>query len=302
MNEALLDQGRRELISRIVSRYEGNSKIKTVIEPLSFYVSHEPTEMLATLYEPSICVIFQGAKAVGMGEELFHYDPHKFLLASVHTPARVRITEASQARPYMGMTLTFSMEQIFEVLQEIGEVKGHASDSQRSLYFGPMEPRLFNPVQRLVRLLDTPQDAKVLAPLIIKEILYILICGEGGEFIRQYIRDGHSTQRVVKAITQIKEHFAETLNVKELAKSVGMSESSLYANFKKITAMSPLQFQKQLRLQTARQLLLSQNITATEVAYEVGYESPSQFSREYSRMYGLSPKADANRMAGDSAV
>lgn len=296
MSNTALNHYREEIKSKIESEFRDENLIQTPIEQLSFYYSDTPTDMLATVYEPSVCIIVQGAKEVGLGEELIPYDPEMYLLASVHMPARVRITEASPERPYMGLTITFTMEQIFDVLKEMPPVPRHLGGSKRGLYFGAMQHRLLEPVTRLIRLLDSPQDIPVLAPLIIKEILYTLISDEGGDIIRQYVRDGSAEQRIVEAITKIKEEYREPLNVKELARSVSMSESSLYHNFKKITAMSPLQFQKNLRLQEARQLLMSRDIEAAQVAFEVGYESPSQFSREYSRMYGASPKADVQRI------
>ncbi len=301
MNPSIFD-GPRDAIKKIIaSSYRGENLIQTAIDPLTFYYSDAPTEMLATVYEPSVCIIVQGAKEVGVGEELIPYDPEMYLLASVHMPARVRIAEASPERPYMGLTLSFTMEQIFEVLHEMPTSPRRSGKSQSGLYFGQMQPRLMDPVTRLVRLLDSPQDIPVLTPLIIKEILYMLLNDEGGGIIRQYLMDGSATQRVVEAITKIKEAFKEPLNVKELARSVSMSESSLYHNFKQITAMSPLQFQKSLRLQEARQMLMAQNIEAAQVAFEVGYESPSQFSREYARMFGLPPIADTRQeMAGGS--
>ncbi|MBO1926769.1 helix-turn-helix domain-containing protein [Thiomicrorhabdus sp. 6S2-11] len=151
-------------------------------------------------------------------------------------------------------------------------------------------------VCRLVNTLESPEKIKVLAPVYLKEILYYLLKGEGGKFVRHYMKEGSSAQKVVQAITLIKDQFTESLNVSDLADQVGMSESSLYSIFKKITNMSPLQFQKTLRLQTAKQLLTLNNLPVNETAYKVGYESPSQFSREYSRMYGVSPKADAMKV------
>lgn len=133
-------------------------------------------------------------------------------------------------------------------------------------------------------------------PLIIKEILYILLNGESGEFLKQYVMEGSITNQIVKVISEIKNNFTETLNVKELAEKFDMSESTLYHNFKKITMLSPIQFQKKLRLEEAKQLLLNQKIDVNEVAFVVGYESPSQFSREYSRMFGLPPKAHINSL------
>ena len=290
------DQKRQELADRIIAKYEGDNLMHTPLEALTFYANPNKTGLLATLYEPSLCIIAQGAKEVSWGDKTLNYHAGMYLLASVPTPAHVRIVEASKEKPYAGLTITFSMEQIFEVLKEINnDNEGPLSDTPDSLYVTNMDERLQDAVLRLVRLLDTPEDIKVLAPLITKEILYMVMRTEGVDLIRQFIREGSLTQRVVKAISGIKEEFSEKLNVKELAKSVGMSESSLYANFKKITRMTPLQFQKQLRLQEAKRILLTQEIEIAQAAYEVGYESPSQFSREYSRMFGLPPKEDIKR-------
>jgi len=283
---------REEIKSRIEAAYHDENLIHTSIDQLHFYYKTEPTEMLATVYEPSVCIIVQGAKEVGLGDELIPYDPDTYLLASVHMPARVRIAEASLEKPYAGLTITFTMEQIFDVLKDISSMPKSTSSSKSGLYFGEMQHRLIDSVTRLVMLLDYPEDIPVLSPLIIKEILYTVMSSEGGDIIRQYVKNGSVEQRVVKAITKIKNEFKEPLSIKELARSLSMSESSLYQNFKKITAMSPLQFQKNLRLQEARQLLMSQNIEAAQVAFAVGYESPSQFSREYARMFGLPPIAD----------
>ncbi|MDD5051589.1 MAG: AraC family transcriptional regulator [Sulfuricurvum sp.] len=285
----------QELKNRIETTYAGEERIETAIDALRFYLISNPTEMLATVYNPSICIIVQGAKKVGIGEELLGYDPYTYLLASVHMPANVRVSEASPEHPYMGLTITFTMEQIFDVLKDLGPVSKPQGGPKRGLYFGDMQLRLLEPITRLVRLLDSPEDISIMTPLILKEILYVLMRDQGGDFIRQFIMDGNAAQRVAQAITKIKENFKEPLNVKELARSVSLSESSLYHNFKKITAISPLQFQKQLRLHEARLMLMSQDIEAAQVAFEVGYESPSQFSREYARMFGLPPKAHTNR-------
>ncbi|MDD2358662.1 MAG: AraC family transcriptional regulator [Thiovulaceae bacterium] len=289
------DNYRQELKSIVQSKYVGNERITTSIDALRFYHISNPTQMIATVYEPSICIIVQGAKAVGLGDELHGYDPDSYLLASVHMPAHVRVSKASPEHPYIGLTISFTMEQIFNVLKDLGTVSKSQRSPKRGLYFGDMQLRLLEPITRLVRLLDSPEDIPIMTPLILKEILYVLMRDEGGDFIRQFIMDGSAAQRVAQAITKIKENFKEPLNVKELARSVSLSESSLYHNFKKITAISPLQFQKQLRLHEARLKLISQDIEASQVAFEVGYESPSQFSREYARMFGLPPKADAQQ-------
>lgn len=292
MNTATLKNVRQGLIDYIYSAYNGESNIQTSFKSLSFFVNDKPTEMLSILYEPSLCVIVQGEKEVGIGEELIRYNPDMYLLSSVHMPAKVRITNASPEKPYMGFTVTFSMEEIYDVLKQMDFFDEPQNKDQEGLYFGKMEVELLDSVLRLIQTLHSPEKIKILAPLYIKEILYFLIRGEGGQFIRHYMKEGSSTQKVVQAISFIKDRFSDNFSIKDVAETVGMSESSLYSLFKKITTMSPLQFQKTLRLQEARQLLTIHNLPVNQTAFKVGYESPSQFSREYTRMFGLSPKAD----------
>jgi AraC-like DNA-binding protein len=288
----------QEIIEFVQTRYEKDEIINTDIEALGFHYTSQPSEeFLVTVYEPSLCVIVQGSKAVSLGNEIVQYSSEQYLLASVHLPAKVKIVEASQNRAFLSLKIIFSMEQVFDVLRELeDDTKKFFQKPQRGLYFGEMDAKLLEPIVRLVRLLDAPQDIRVLSPLIIKEILYILMCDKGGDFIRQFVMDGSATQRIVEVITKIKNDFKEPINFKELAKSVSMSESSLYQNFKKVTFMSPLQFQKNLRLQEAKRILLTQKVSVAQTAFEVGYTSPSQFSREYARMYGLAPKMDKKRL------
>ncbi|MGE4397901.1 MAG: AraC family transcriptional regulator [Campylobacterales bacterium] len=283
-----------ELVKRLNTVFTKDGELATDIGGFGFFRSCEPSEFTTAIYEPSLCIAVQGTKAVGFGDELFSYSPSTYLLSSVYMPLKVRIEKASTALPYYAIVLKFSMEEIFEAIKDMDNsgIK-ISSKPERGLYFGDMNIRLLEPLTRLVRLLDNPKDIPVLAPLIKKEILYIVMQGRGGDFIRQYIVDGSTTQRVVEAITKIKDNFREKLNFENMAKTIGMSESSLYHSFKKVTAMTPLEFQKSLRLREAKQMLLNQNTSAAEVAFAVGYESPSHFSREYARMFGLPPKADA---------
>lgn len=278
-----------------------DGSINTEISSLSFYVIPSTTELLTILYEPSLCIIFQGAKAIILDHKEYIYDPSRYLLASVHMPARVRIIEGSHEEPYIALKLTFTMEDVFEVIKETDKMHTlKPTTTERGLCFGDMTTELLDPLVRLIDLLDKPSKIKFMAPLIIKEILYLIIKDKGGDFIRKYLMDGSIVQQIVKVISKIKQDFAETLNMQELAKSYGMSESSLYHNFKKITMMSPLQFQKTLRLQEARSLLLTKNLGVTEIAFAVGYESPSQFSREYTRMFGLPPKTYAKAIQDET--
>jgi len=293
--DALFEAYRAELINKIEAKHEEDGVIKTAIPTLSFYYSKSTTEFATVIYEPSLCLVLQGSKAVILGEDNYSYDPSRYLLASIHMPSRVRIMEASDQKPYISLKLTFTMEDIFEVMKEIDTKPRVTSPTspELGLCFGDMSVSIIDPLSRLVRLLDTPNNIKFMSPMIIKEILYHVMTDKGGDFLRKYLMDGSIVQQIVKVITKIKQDFAENLNMKELAKSYGMSESSLYHNFKKVTMLSPLQFQKTLRLEEARRMLLTQDLEATEIAFAVGYESPSQFSREYARMFGLPPKAYA---------
>lgn len=298
MNE-LLDIYRKDLINFVKNKFNNKEGlINTSIPFLHFYSSTTLSEFVSVIYEPSICIALQGSKAVGFGDDMYGYNESKFLLASTHVPANVRIEEASVERPYVSLKITFTLEQIYEVLREINEISEKPKrKSDKGLYFDDMNMDLLNPISRLIKLLDTPQkNIDFLSPFIIKEILYVLLNGNSGEFLKQYVMEGSISNQVVKIITEIKNNFTQTLNIKEISKKMGISESSLYTNFKKITMLTPIQFQKKLRLEEAKQMLLNQNIDATQVAFLVGYESPSQFSREYSRMFGLPPKAHINQL------
>lgn len=270
--------------------------LQTDISNLDFYFSSEPTEFSAIMYEPSLCVILQGNKAVGFGDELYNYGPKEYLLSSTHIPAKVKILEASKEQPYVSFRIKFNLEDIYDVIKNIDPKKLMMSaKSEKGLFFDDLNEKLYESIYRLIRLLDESKEAiEYLSALMIKEILFILINDKSGYFLNKFAMKGTTSNKIVQAISEIKENFNEKLNVKELAQLIDMSESSLYQNFKTITSMSPIQFQKKIRLEEAKLMLFNQNIDASEVAFAVGYESPSQFSREYSRMYGMSPKAHAD--------
>jgi len=285
----------KHLIEKHASKEGGSS---TLVPSLRFFCAIAPSEFLHTLYEPSLCIIAQGSKAVGLGEEMFSYDKDKYLISSVHLPARVQIQEASVENPYLSLQLTFSMDQILEILKEVDEEEKSAQLPERGLYFGDNSSLLLDPVVRLVRLLENPKDIGILAPMLTREILYRIVQDKGSAVIRQFAKNGSLAQRVAKAITKIKNDLAEPLRIETLAKEVDMSTSSLHYHFKRVTTMSPLQFQKSLRLQEARRLLMVEAMDASNVAFQVGYESPSQFSREYARLFGLPPMRDVKRLRG----
>lgn len=196
----------------------------------------------------------------------------------------------------MGFKLEFTPSQILEVLHDSEIRVDPKENSKRAMFVSQIESFLLDAVIRLARLLDSPKDIPVLAPLFTKEILYRVLQGQNGIILEQIVMEGSSTHQIKDVIEQIMNNYESPLRIEELAEIANMSISSLHRHFKEITAMSPLQFQKQLRLQEARRLLLTESADASEVAYRVGYESASQFSREYSRMFGFPPKADIKRM------
>lgn len=293
--ESLIKQFQLNILELIKQKYTYtiNGEIQTEIPSLDFYFSKELTEFNTVIYEPSLCIILQGSKAVGLGEELYSYGPKKYLLSSAHIPAKVKILEASCEKPYISFRIKFSMEDIYDVIKNINPKKlAFNSKSEKALFFDDISEKLYEPINRLINLLNREkEEMNYLYPLVIKEILFILINDKSGYFLNKFAMQGTVSNKIVKVISEIKDNFNEKLSVKELADLIDMSEASFYQNFKTITSMSPIQFQKKIRLEEAKLMLLNQNIEASAVAFAVGYESPSQFSREYSRMFGMSPKA-----------
>ena len=284
---------RVNLITFLKNKFDMNGLIQSPLDSLDFYFSEEPTSFSSIMYEPSLCIILQGSKAVGFGDKMYGYKTNEYLLASTFVPANISVLEASKEEPYVSFRLKFTLEDIYEVLKNSNPNNiQYNKNSEKGLFFDEINERLYEPVSRLVKLIDRPvEDINYLSPMIIKEILYVLINDKSGYFLNKFAMEGTISNKIVKAISEIKTNFSEKLNVKELANSLDISESSLYQNFKTVTSMSPIQFQKKLRLEEAKQMIEVRNIEISEIAYLVGYESPSQFSREFSRMFDMSPKA-----------
>jgi AraC-like DNA-binding protein len=231
-----------------------------------------------------------------LGDETYVYDRSRYLAVSVDLPVVANVFEASPEEPYLCLTLAVDPRELASLIVETGRQAPPDDHDGRALYLSPLQAPLLDGFLRLVRLLDTPEDVAVLAPLVLREIDYRLLQSEQfGRLAQMAIGDGR-LRRVSGAITWIKDHFAETLQIETLARRVHMSASALHHHFKAATAMSPIQYQKRLRLQKARSLLLSGASSAEAIAYEVGYASASQFSREYARVFGQPPRRDAERV------
>lgn len=279
---------------------------RTAIDKLWLIRSSRPTEPLQVLHEPAVCIIAQGAKQVLLGDTRYAYDPAKYLVVSVDLPLSGHVTEASEHAPYLCMRLDLDPVLLASVVMERGLDGVRDTRIGRGLLLSATEPDLLDAATRLVRLLQAPGDIGFLAPLIVREIYYRLMMGEQGEAIRRIALAESKTQRISRAIAWIKTHYAEPISVEALAQQAGMSPSAFHQSFKAVTSLSPLQFQKQLRLQEARRLMIGKAIDAAKAGFEVGYESASQFTREYRRLFGEPPARDAARYrerdAGAAAV
>ncbi|UPO90145.1 AraC family transcriptional regulator [Niallia sp. Man26] len=282
----------KELIEFLERYTREDGYYDTAIPFLRFVRLSNTTDPDYSVYKPALFIVVQGTKEVTLGQEHFTYGPSDYLVASVGLPARARVLEASSDVPYLSLRIEFTASQILEVLSGT-EIQGTPIEKgERAIYVSQIESSLLDAVIRLVNLLDNPEDIQVLSPLFIKEILYRVLQGTHGNILRQTAIEGSHTHRIKEVIEYITNNYHKAFHSQEIADIANMSVASLYRYFKEVTAMSPLQFQKKIRLQQARHLLFSESTDAADVAFRVGYESPSQFSREYSRFFGLPPKED----------
>ena len=264
----------------------------TAISALRCIKLSAPSMQLPAVYEPSICVIVQGSKQVLLENEIYHYAPPQFLAVSVDLPLLGQVLQASADRPYLCLQIEIDSRQIADLVAQLGGTHWTRNDSARGLFVGTLDGAVQEAVLRLARLLETPKDISVLAPLMLREIYYRLLSGQYGAGIAQIAIAGSNMHTIGQIIRRMKSNLAAPVRVEELAAMANMSQSSFHEHFKAVTAMSPLQDIKRLRLTEARQILLSGTADAASTAYRVGYESASQFSREYARMFGAPPMRD----------
>lgn len=290
---ALQQQELVQLIERF-TREDGLQE--TAVPGLILYRTSQPSEPLHCLYEPALGLIVQGRKKVLLGEETFFYGPSEYLVVSVDLPVIGQVIEACPEVPYLSLRLTLDPKEISALLMELPVPPPMMQSSPRCLAVSGLDVSLQDAVLRLVRLLDTPEDIPALAPLVRREILYRLLRGEQCAQLRQIASSGTQGHRISRAVSWLRQNFHQPLQIERLANEVNMSTSALHHHFKAMTAMSPLQFQKHLRLQEARRLMLVEALDAASAGGRVGYESPSQFSREYSRLFGAPPLRDIARL------
>lgn len=253
---------------------------------------------------PSFCVIAQGSKDVYLGEERFRYDPYHYLLSTVELPIVIQQIEGTVERPHLSLRLNLEADLVASVLLEAGipSLRGKAR-SACAMDVSPLNESLLEASVRLMRLVDAPPtEARVLMPLVTREIVFRLLSGEQSVRLRHLAVLGGHTDRIARAIERLRHDFDKPLRIENLARDLGMSPSGFHEHFKAVTAMSPLQFQKQLRLQEARRLLLSGDVDAAGAGYRVGYEDVSQFSKEYKRHFGEPPLRDVERLRQTAQV
>jgi AraC-like DNA-binding protein len=286
---------REELVERIATALPEDGVLEAF--PGFFLArSSKLMESMQSVYQPAFCMVAQGGKYVLLGEELYRYDPRHYLIFTVDLPLVFHVEEASKALPYLGLLLNLDPSLVASVMMESGVEAKKGDTVVKAINASPIDTGLLDAVVRLVRLFGAPGEPKFLVPLTIREIVYRLLAGGQGARLGHLLTSTGDTRRISKAIEHLREHFDEPLKMDDLARELGMSVSGFHHHFKSVTAMSPLQFQKQIRLQEARRLMLGEDLDAASAAVRVGYEDPAYFSREYKKLFGAPPQRDIARL------
>lgn len=292
-----LEAGRAELAERIAQAQPGDGQVE--VRP-GLYLNRisSPHYAVHGILEPSCCVVVKGSKKVTLGEESFVYDAAHYLIATMGVPAFARIVHASPQQPYLSMRFLLDPAMVTSVILESGIIrqKGGTASDARAVDVSALSVDMLDAALRLVRAAESAEEYRVMAPLILRELIYRLLTGAQAVRLNQLARFGGQDHRMVRAVKLLSDHYAEPLRVEMLAEQLGMSVSGFHAHFKAATNMSPVQFQKQLRLQEAQRLMLSESFDAGQAAYRVGYEDQSHFSRDYKRQYGEPPARDIARL------
>ncbi len=262
-----------------------------------FLTRHSTTEVPRTsLNEAVFCVVAQGAKSVLLNKQRLIYDPSKYLLVSLDLPLVGQIEEASRSKPFLGLSLVLNLGEIASLMRDADLPHETAPPLRSGLMIGSMADDLLDAVTRFTSLLNKPDHIAVLSPLVRREIFYKLLLSDQGSLLRRIVRDNGKVQRVAAGLAWLRRNAVRPIKVEELAREMRMSPSGMHSWFRAVTSMSPLQYQKQLRLQEARRMLLAEALDAATVSRRVGYQSASQFSREYRRFFGVPPMQDIERL------
>jgi AraC-like DNA-binding protein len=286
---------RASVLARFAGVPAGQRDIVTAIPWLTLIRIAEPTPAGRGMLQPSLCLLVQGAKQMLIGPDVVDYGPGDYVLTAVEMPVAGQVTAATPALPYLGVRIDFDPREVASFILDM-QIEAPPARGQAATYVERADEPLLEVFARLLALLDKPRDIPVLSRLLRKELFYHLLMAPGGAALNAAVRGGGKEKAIGEAIMWIREHFDQPLRIEALAKAVRMSSSVLHRRFKALTVMSPLQYQKHVRLLEARKLLMAGGVEAATVAYQVGYESPSQFSREYRRLFGASPLQDAEHL------
>lgn len=286
----------KELVDLALAWSEGEDIRRTPIPFLQIVRSDRPTLPMPTVYTPCLCVVVQGEKLATIGGNSFRFRAGQFLVASVNIPVTGQVTRATARSPFLCLVLDLEPGLIHDLLREMGPMDPDAEGTRQGVFLEGADPEMQSALLRLMRCLGQVDDQRVLAPLILRELTYRLLRSPHGHAVRQAGVAGSQLQRIARVIDRIRRQYDQPLSMDELARDANMSPSTFFHHFKLATTMSPLQYQKELRLQEARRLLSTEVPDAASAAFRVGYESASQFNREYARMFGLSPMADMKRL------
>lgn len=295
---------RSELARNIGDRALSEGDTHTKIPALRLYRRSEPSPCISAAYQPSLVVFAQGQKRINVGKTVYLCDGSNFLLTSVDLPVVSQVVRASKDEPILGLVLSLEMPAVREILSQYEfHIREDAVDA-RAMVVGISSMELLDACIRLIKLLDQPQDIPFLAPLIQREIIFRLLRSPQGKHLRAIATLGEQIHRTAKAVEWLRMNYTKPLRVEELANMARMGVSTLHHQFRSLTAMSPLQYQKQLRLHVARERMLNEGLDAASAAFEVGYESASQFNREYSRFFGQPPMRDikSRRVTGAASA
>ncbi|GHO96405.1 AraC family transcriptional regulator [Reticulibacter mediterranei] len=298
--EALVLQAyREELVERIGRAITSDGSVQP-LQGLHLYRHSVPLERVYSVVDPSVCVVAQGSKEFLLGESHYRYDPFHYLLATVNLPSIGQVLEASKERPFLSLRLSLDPGIVSSVMLEAGYAPSSKPPGVRAIDVSSLDARLLEATVRLTRLLDSPAEAPILLPLIMREIVYRFLMGEQGSRLRHLTTLGEGSSPIARAVERLRQDFARPLRVEQLARELGMSVSGFHQHFKAVTALSPLQFQKRLRLQEARRLMLAEDLDAASAAYRVGYQDASHFNREYKSLFGVPPRRDMQRLREDA--
>ena len=286
---------RNELIGLISNAIRKDGAVKP-INDLYFFRASSPGEALHSVYKPSLCIVVQGSKEFFLNEERYVYDPENYLIVTAELPLVGQVLHATREEPYLSLLLNLDPTLVGTVIAEIGDINAQSDADIRAINVSSLYLDLLDAVLRLVNLIHKPSEAPFFAPMIMKEIIYRLWMDDQRERLLHIVNKEGNASLIAKAIEMINKDFSQQLRVENIASELGMSVSGFHHHFKAVTAMSPLQYQKRLRLQEARRLLLGGGVNSTDVAFRVGYNDSSHFTREYKDLFGLPPKQDIERL------